>query len=61
MTKLYRVYSYNLMRYLETLGFVVIQTKQRREDASKTIWIYNETPQLIEAIDYYVKTKESLN
>ena len=58
---MYRVYSYNLMRYLETLGFKVIKTKQMEEEPSKTIWYYKGSPELLEAINYYVKAKQQVD
>ena len=56
--KIYRVYSYKLMRYLESLGFIVIGTKQFQEDASKTIWMYEKSDDLLEAISFYDKMKK---
>lgn len=46
-----------MMKYLDSLGFKFFATKQDRENPTKTIFIYDNTDALLEAVNQYKKNK----
>lgn len=55
--KPYIVYSHKLMRYLGGLGFTPFATSPNTKYPSKIVFIYDNTEELIEAINNYLETK----
>ncbi len=57
--KPFLVFSFGLMRYLDSLGFKFFATKQDRENPTKTIYIYTNTVELQNAVLNYKNNKEN--
>lgn len=55
--KPYIVYSHKLMRHLGELGFTPFATSPNTKFPDKIVFIYDNTEELLEAIDTYLKTK----
>lgn len=55
--KPFLVFSMGMMKYLDSLGFKFFATKQDRENPTKTIFIYDNTDALLEAVNQYKKNK----
>lgn len=51
--QLYSVYSFRLMKYLDSLGFKFIATKQCEENPTKTIFRYTDSEELRAAVEEY--------
>lgn len=55
--KPYIVYSHKLMRYLGELGFTPFATSPNTKFPNKIVFIYDNTEELIEAINTYLENK----
>lgn len=53
--KPFLVFSFSMMKYLDSLGFKFFATKQDRDNPNKTIYIYSNTKELHDAIGKYKK------
>ena len=51
--KPFMIFSYKMMRYLDEKGFKFFATTQNKKDPSKTVYIYDNTDELIKAINSY--------
>lgn len=51
----YRViFSFRLARYLENKGFVILMTRPDLKDTGRNVFLFENTPQLKQAIDTYM-------
>ena len=57
--KPYIVYSHKLMRYLGEKGFTPFATSPNTKYPSKIVFIYDNTDELIEAIDKYLTNNKN--
>ena len=55
--KPYIVYSHKLMRHLGTLGFTPFTTAPNIKFPDKVVFIYDNTPELVIAIEEYLSKK----
>lgn len=55
--KPYIVYSHKLMRYLGEKGFTPFATSPNTKFPNKIVFIYDNTEELIEAINNYLENK----
>lgn len=55
--KPYIVYSHRLMRHLGDLGFIPFATTPNTKFPNRVVFIYNNTAELLEAIEKYLATK----
>lgn len=51
--KPFMIFSHGMMRYLDGKGFKFFATTQNRKDPTKTVFIYDNTDELLEAINNY--------
>lgn len=59
--KAYSVYGQGLARYLENQGFELKYTTQNSRDKNKTVYIFDESEELLKAVDTYEVSKYSQN
>lgn len=57
--KQFNAYTHTLTRYLQILGYKVIETKAL-EDSDKQYWIFEDTPSIREAVDFYISHRDNL-
>lgn len=50
----YRVYTQKMARYLTANGFQILRTVQDVRDIKYLNWIFEATPELIEAANHYL-------
>lgn len=56
--KPYIVYSHRLMRHLGDLGFTPFATAPNTKYPNKVVFIYNNTAELIDAIEKYLENNK---
>lgn len=54
----YNIYSLNMFLYIIKKGIYPVGTKQQAENPSKTIFFFEDTPEVRQAAQEYVKNKE---
>lgn len=54
-SKIFNVYSFRLMRYLDGKGFKFVGTKQCEEDRDRTIFRYEDSEELREEVRRYTE------
>ncbi len=57
MMNLFPVFSRHLMRQLERKGFIVVKMAPNTKFPDKTVYYFEETPQLRQAVNELIKNR----